>query len=378
MAVSNFDSVALLLLILVPLAGAGLMMFMPGDRPKDSWYFALFIGAISLVLSVLIFARYDYDVGDFQFVRTYDWLPGPLDISLALGIDGISAPLVVLNGIVLMGGVIISQNITYRTREFFVLLLALAAGVYGVFAVRDLFFLFFFYELAVLPMYLLIGVWGSSSRFTDFIRTKEYGAMKLIIFLVAGSILIWVGILAVYAEASGQGNGTFSLETLGQMAANGRFSTEFQMLVFPLFMIGFGSLAGLWPFHTWSPDGHVAAPTAVSMLHAGGADEAGSLRHHPRGYFPAAGGCRLVVDGGAYRAGHGQRAVRRDVGDVATGLEVRHWLLQRQPHGLRAYGHRHAGHHRHGRRGVADVLPRDYDGPHVHAGGSDLRPDAHP
>ena len=218
---------------------------------------------------MLIFARYDYDGGGFQFVRTYDWLPGPMDISLALGIDGISAPLVVLNGIVLMGGVIISQNITYRTREFFVLLLALAAGVYGVFAVRDLFFLFFFYELAVLPMYLLIGVWGSSSKFSDFIRTKEYGAMKLIIFLVAGSILIWVGILAVYAEASGQGNGTFSLETLGQMAANGRFSTEFQMLVFPLFMIGFGSLAGLWPFHTWSPDGHVAAPTAVSMLHAG-------------------------------------------------------------------------------------------------------------
>ena len=115
------------------------------------------------------------------------------------------------------------------------------------FAVRDLFFLFFFYELAVLPMYLLIGVWGSSTDFGTFLRTKEYGAMKLIIFLVAGSILIWVGILAVYAEASGQGNGTFSLETLGEMAANGRFDTTFQMLVFPLFMVGFGSLAGLWP-----------------------------------------------------------------------------------------------------------------------------------
>ncbi len=266
---SNFDSVALLLLILVPLAGAGLMMFMPGDRPRDSWHFALFIGAISLVLSVLVFARYDYNAGGFQFVRTYDWLPGPLDISLALGVDGIAAPLVVLNGIVLMGGVIISQNITYRTREFFVLLLALAAGVYGVFAVRDLFFLFFFYELAVLPMYLLIGVWGSSTDFGTFLRTKEYGAMKLIVFLVAGSILIWVGILAVYAEASGQGDGTFSLQTLARMAENGQFDSTFQTLVFPLFMVGFGSLAGLWPFHTWSPDGHVAAPTAVSMLHAG-------------------------------------------------------------------------------------------------------------
>ena len=266
---ANFDQVALLLLILVPLAGAGLTMFMPGDRPKDSWYFALFVGAISLVLSVIIFARYDYEAGGFQFNRAYEWLPGPMDITLSLGIDGIAAPLIVLNGIVLMGGVMISQNITYRTREFFVLLLALAAGVYGVFVVRDLFFLFFFYELAVLPMYLLIGVWGSSSRFSDFIRTKEYGAMKLILFLVAGSILIWVGILAVYVEASGQGDGTFSLERLTDMAARGQFDTTFQMLVFPLFMIGFGSLAGLWPFHTWSPDGHVAAPTAVSMLHAG-------------------------------------------------------------------------------------------------------------
>ncbi len=266
---ANFDQVALLLLILVPLAGAGLTMFMPGDRPKDSWYFALFVGAISLVLSLIVFARYDYNAGGFQFTRVYEWLPGPMDISLSLGIDGISAPLIVLNGIVLMGGVIISRNITYRTREFFVLLLALAAGVYGVFAVQDLFFLFFFYELAVLPMYLLIGVWGSSSRFSDFIRTKEYGAMKLILFLVAGSILIWVGILAVYVEASGQGDGTFSLQRLSDMAASGQFDSNFQKLVFPLFMVGFGSLAGLWPFHTWSPDGHVAAPTAVSMLHAG-------------------------------------------------------------------------------------------------------------
>ena len=265
----NFDQVALLLLVLAPLAGAGLMMFMPWDRPRDVWYFAVFIGVLSLLLSLVIFARYDYQDGGFQFVRTYDWLPGPLDISLALGIDGISAPLVMLNGLVLMGGLLISRNISYRNREFFVLLLALASGVYGVFAVRDLFFLFFFYELAVLPMYLLIGVWGSSTDFTTFLRTKEYGAMKLILFLVAGSILVWVGILAVYAEASSGGDGTFSLETLQGLGTSGQFDTTFQTLVFPLFMVGFGVLAGLWPFHTWSPDGHVAAPTAVSMLHAG-------------------------------------------------------------------------------------------------------------
>ena len=266
---NEFDQVALLVLILVPLAGSLMMMFMPSDQSKESWYFAIFIAAISLVLSLLIFARYDYDAGGFQFLRTYEWLPGPLDINLSLGIDGISAPLVLLNGVVLFGGVLISQTITHRTRDFFVLLLALSAGVFGVFAVRDLFFLFFFYELAVLPMYLLIGVWGSSTDFKTFLRTKEYGAMKLILFLVAGSILVWIGILAVYVEASDAGAATFSLQGLGQLAENGEFDETFQTWVFPLFMVGFGVLAGLWPFHTWSPDGHVAAPTAVSMLHAG-------------------------------------------------------------------------------------------------------------
>ena len=266
---NEFDQVALLVLILVPLAGSLMMMFMPSDQSKESWYFAIFIAAISLVLSLVIFARYDYDAGGFQFLRTYEWLPGPLDINLSLGIDGISAPLVLLNGVVLFGGVLISQTITHRTRDFFVLLLALSAGVFGVFAVRDLFFLFFFYELAVLPMYLLIGVWGSSTDFKTFLRTKEYGAMKLILFLVAGSILVWIGILAVYVEASDAGAATFSLQGLGQLAENGEFDETFQTWVFPLFMVGFGVLAGLWPFHTWSPDGHVAAPTAVSMLHAG-------------------------------------------------------------------------------------------------------------
>jgi NADH-quinone oxidoreductase subunit M len=116
--------------------------------------------------------------------------------------------------------------------------------------------------VAVLPMYLLIAVWGSSSVFETFSRTKEYSAMKLTIMLVAASILIFLGIFAVFNEA---GAGTFDLQTLYATP----FDSNFQKLVFPLFVIGCGVLAGLWPFHTWSPDGHVSAPTAVSMLHAG-------------------------------------------------------------------------------------------------------------
>ena len=264
-----FDQVVLLLLIVVPLAGALLTMMMPGNRPRDVWHFAVVVAALSFLLSVALFIRYDYEAGGFQFQKTYDWLEVPVHISLSLGVDGITAPLILLNGIILLGGVLISQNIQYRTRDFFVLLLALGAGVYGTFVVRDLFFLFFFYELAVLPMYLLIGVWGSSTDFGTFLRTKEYGAMKLFLYLVAGSVLVWIAILAMYVKGAELGFPTFSLQAMGTLAETGQYGEGFQAWVFPMFMVGFGVLAGLWPFHTWSPDGHVAAPTAVSMLHAG-------------------------------------------------------------------------------------------------------------
>ena len=281
---ANFDQVSLLLLVLVPLAGAVLAMFLPKDRPRDAWQFAIFVASISFVISVIVFVRYDYTVGGVQLQREFAWIGHPLNISLDLGLNGIGAPLVLLNGIVLLGAVLISQTITRRSRDFFVLMLALGSGVFGVFIVRDLFFLFFFYELAVLPMYLLIGVWGSSTVFDSdrrrlwgvipfdlgsYNRPKEYGAMKLMLVLVAGSVLIWIGILVLYIASSQAGSPTFNIDTLAELRQAGAFSRTLELWVFPLFAVGFGVLAGLWPLHTWSPDGHVAAPTGVSMLHAG-------------------------------------------------------------------------------------------------------------
>jgi len=187
---------------------------------------------------------------------------GPHGISLALGVDGIAAPMVLLTGIVAFGGTLISWKIEHHNKDFFILFWVLVSGVYGTFESLDLFFFFFWYEVAVLPMYLLIAVWGSSSVFETFSRTKEYSAMKLTIMLVSASILIFLGIFAVFKEA---GLGTFDLQQLYAY----QFDENFQKAVFPLFVIGCGVLAGLWPFHTWSPDGHVSAPTAVSMLHAG-------------------------------------------------------------------------------------------------------------
>ena len=254
------------------MAGAALLVFVPSYRPDIVRWTASAVAVVTMALSLYVFGLYDHEAGGFQFERTWQWLelPGPwpsgdLGISLALGVDGLSALMVLLSGIVMFTGVLVSWNIADRNKDFFILYFLLLSGVFGVFASLDLFFLFFFYELAVVPMYLLIGVWGSSSDFGSFVRTKEYGAMKLTMYLVAGSVLVWIAFLAIFVEAD---QGTFNLQTIQEVSAD-ELPLTFQRVFFPFLMVGFGVLAGMWPFHTWSPDGHVAAPTAVSMVHAG-------------------------------------------------------------------------------------------------------------
>ena len=271
----GFDPYVLLLLIVLPLVGAGAILVTPGGNTRAIRMEAAVAATVTMLLSVYVFLAYDQSAGGMQLERIWQWLamPGPWPlgdhaITLHLGIDGIAAPMVLLTGIVLFTGVLVSWKVgegeenSKPPKAYFVLYLLLLSGVFGVFVTLDMFFFFFFYELAVLPMYLLIGVWGSSSTFPTFSRTKEYGAMKLMIYLVAGSVLIWVALLALFVEG---GLGTFDLVALEQVT----FSDNFQKVFFPFLMVGFGVLAGLWPFHTWSPDGHVAAPTAVSMVHAG-------------------------------------------------------------------------------------------------------------
>ena len=256
----------------IPLIAAALILFVP-ETPQGKdvvrWFSAI-VGAVLFGISTYIFFRYQVGSDEqYQFFSRYNWLEnvgflGENGISLAFGVDGIAAPMILLNGIVCFGGALISWKIDHHNKDFFVLFWVLVAGVYGTFAALDLFFFFFWYEVAVLPMYLLIAIWGSSSAFETFARTKEYSAMKLTIMLVAASILIFIGIFAVFHEA---GLGTFDLQQL--YLPENQLDPDTQKLIFPLFAIGCGVLAGLWPFHTWSPDGHVSAPTAVSMLHAG-------------------------------------------------------------------------------------------------------------
>ena len=241
-------------IVFTPIVAGLLILLIPGGRKNEIRVTALAAGSLALILSIWVYFSYDIDIGGYQFVEKYSWLP-QFGISYNVGIDGINAPLVLLTGIVMFTGVLISWGIDDRPREFFVFLFILATGVFGVFVALDLFMLFFFYEIAVFPMYLLISIWGWKV-------TREYAAMKLTLYLFIGSVIALVGALAMYFAS---GLGTFNMIALERAG----FSTAFQRFWFPFVFFGFAVLGGIFPFHNWSPDGHVAAPTAVSMFHAG-------------------------------------------------------------------------------------------------------------
>ncbi len=252
------------LIVFTPMVAAVLILLMPAEKRNETRALALAAATFALLLSIWIYATYLIrGLSGYQFVEEYEWLPA-LGLKLIFGVDGMSAPLVLLTGIVMFTGVLISwgiddphtpTGIQERPREFFAFLFILASGVFGVFASLDLFMLFFFYEIAVFPMYLLIVIWG-------WVVTREYAAMKLTLYLFIGSVISLVGALAMYFQS---GMNTFDMRLLEQ--AN--FPTEFQIFWFLPVFLGFAVLGGIWPFHNWSPDGHVAAPTAVSMFHAG-------------------------------------------------------------------------------------------------------------
>ena len=250
-----------------PMVAAVLILLMPAQRKNETRAVALAAATFALILSFWVYLSYDQAAGGYQFIEKYDWLP-VLGISLYFGVDGMSTPLILLTGVVMFTGVLISwgddhphvmAGIQDRPREFFAFLFILAWGVFGVFVSLDLFMLFFFYEIAVFPMYLLIAIWG-------WVVTREYAAMKLTLYLFVGSVVSLVGVLVMYWMQY-QNTGLLSFDML-QMEQAG-FSQSFQHIWFLPVFLGFAVLGGIWPFHNWSPDGHVAAPTAVSMFHAG-------------------------------------------------------------------------------------------------------------
>ncbi len=304
------------LIIFVPIVAAVIILLLKPEQADLARGLAIGAAAICFVLSLFVYLNYNASVSDLSaqqtalldeggelvgttlfaqslaFEEKVPWIEA-LGISYHLGVDGLSAPMVLLTGMVAVAGVLVSWTIQDRTREFMAFFLLLVAGVFGVFVAVDLFVLFFFYELAIFPMYLLIATWG-------WVKLREYAAMKLTLYILIGSVVALIGAIALVLTADSffqnegaavlaaakeagliaESAGTFSfnLTQLTLAAEAGAFDVfgyggfdalTFARLWFPFIFIGFGVLAGLFPFHNWSPDGHVAAPTAVSMIHAG-------------------------------------------------------------------------------------------------------------
>ena len=184
-----------------------------------------------------------------------------INVKLSIGVDGISLAMLLLSSIILLTGSFASWKINPLPKEFFLWLILLSGGVFGFFITIDLFTMFMFYEVALIPMYLLIGIWGTGR--------KEYSAMKLTLMLMGGSAFLMLSIIGIYYHSGPDANGAAHTFNLLQIAANDAIPHSWQYFLFPMAFVGFGVLGAMFPFHTWSPDGHACAPTAVSMLHAG-------------------------------------------------------------------------------------------------------------
>lgn len=240
-------------ILLCPIVAILAILVTPFGRDSVVRWLSLFFSGVALLLTAYVWWAFDPGAGGLQFEQIVPWVPA-VGITWHLGVDGFGVVLLMLNSLVWFTGVLTMWSLSHRVKEYFAFMTLLVVGVYGVFMVQDLFLLFFFYEIAVVPMYPLILIWGSGK--------KEHAAMKLMLFLLMGSALLFPALLAIYHVA---GLGTFSLVALSAHA----FDPEFQRWVYPFVYLGFGVLAGMFPFHGWSPSGHVAAPSAVSMLHAG-------------------------------------------------------------------------------------------------------------
>jgi len=239
--------------IITAFAGAFLVLLLPARQAHLSRVVALvasIVGALAAAVSCVTQLR---DLSAAPWSINLPWIPS-FGINFHLQAGGIALVLILLTGIVAVAGVLFSWNVEKRPRAFFFHFMMIIGGVYGVFLSRDAFLLFVFYEVVILPKYMLISIWGSTN--------KEYGAMKLTMYSIGASALILIGLAVAYAASGGQ---SFDIDVL----AAATYSDSLQVWAFPILFLGFAILAGMWPFHTWAPTGHVAAPTAASMLLAG-------------------------------------------------------------------------------------------------------------
>ena len=244
-------------ILLSPVIGACLLFFVPEKRTDLIKAISILSVFSSLVFAITAFMKYDRALAGWQFVDKIRWVPA-LGISYHVGVDGINVVLLLMTAILSFAGVWITFSVKNRVKEYFIFYLFLIAGCFGTLSSLDIFFMYFFYECAVVPVFPLIGIWGSGN--------KEYATMKLTLYLTLGAVLALVALLSVYFAT---GLNTFDLVVIQEALKTHPLPVSFQRWAFPFIMVGFGVILTLWPFHTWSPMGYAAAPTSVSMLHAG-------------------------------------------------------------------------------------------------------------
>jgi NADH-quinone oxidoreductase subunit M len=241
----------------VPLIAALALVFVPRNYRVVMRGVAVFATLISALLAVIMFVRFDAH-GGYQFEQTLSWVHS-LGISYHVGVDGINVGLVLMGAIVAFAAACVSWEIREREKEFYILLLIMAGGILGAFASLDLFMFYFFHELALVPTFIMIGVWGRGEQ-------KNYATFQITLYLSIGALIALVGLIALYVQS---GLNTFDIPTLTRHLGEAPLSAKSQQFIFPLLLFGFGILVSLWPFHTWAPLGYGSAPSATAMLHAG-------------------------------------------------------------------------------------------------------------
>jgi NADH-quinone oxidoreductase subunit M len=248
----------------LPLVGALIIAFLPRDARRATWTVAIGTALATWLVSLVMLASLDPEAAGFSFRVDVPWIPF-FGIDYHLGVDGLSAALVVLTTTLTWISLLASVGpIQNRIKEFTIAFLVLEVGMIGVFLALDLFLFYIFWEVVLVPMYLIIGIWGGANRL--------YATIKFVLFTLVGSLLMLVAILAtafIYQSTTGSWAGAFDYETLRAFAASGGFGTDFQVLAFIAFFLAFAIKVPMWPFHTWLPDAHTEAPTAGSVILAG-------------------------------------------------------------------------------------------------------------
>jgi NADH-quinone oxidoreductase subunit M len=271
-----FETWGLTIIVFLPLVGALLLGFISGENENALKRTGLVVSLLAFVASLVLIGQFDFGASaynSYQFEVSETWI-GAINANYHLGVDGISLPLLVLSTFVVVLAVIYSWNHWEEPKNpkaFLILMMILATGMNGTFVALDLVLFFIFFEVVLLPMYFMIGIWGDKSPrkvpgFAKDFETRLYASIKFFLFTLFGSAFMLLGFLALYFESGNHGERTFDIPQLTELGASGAFTGTFAFLVFGAMFLGFAVKVPMWPFHTWLPDAHTAAPTVGSVL----------------------------------------------------------------------------------------------------------------